>query len=287
MWQPKTSVSLTAFSYHPMMQEHETHAPCRHCNETFKLSGNQRQKLRAGQTIYCSRACYAKASTVKVPIRKACSQCGVEFELNHTQNWKHVKGHATSFFCSKACTTTNTHQTSEQMMAWNSSPEKADGMRAAIGRSNWLQTPESVEKNRLKRIASGVHKGRALKVQGGNGRPLSAAHQAISDALGSSWANEHAVRTGMPRGSGYPPAYKLDLANPLMKLGIEVDGKTHKARAVQALDAKKTALLSELGWKVLRFSNEEVMANLAGCVEAVLSMTSQLRATTISSPKES
>lgn len=80
----------------------------------------------------------------------------------------------------------------------------------------------------------------------------------------------------MPRGSGYPSNYKLDIANPQVMLGIEVDGSSHTTVERQAQDAKKEEFLSGLGWTVLRFSNREVTEHLAECVQTVLSTTSKL-----------
>ena len=52
------------------------------------------------------------------------------------------------------------------------------------------------------------------------------------------------------------------------KLVIEVDGPIHLSR--QEYDAERTRLLSELkGYRVLRFSNEQVMNDMGGVIEEI------------------
>ena len=89
---------------------------------------------------------------------------------------------------------------------------------------------------------------------------------------------EVAVPTRMPRASGYPTAYKVDIAHPMLRLAIEVDGNSHGVIQRRAQDAKKDALLSSLGWTVLRFSNREIASGTSACAQEVLSTISMLRA---------
>ena len=95
---------------------------------------------------------------------------------------------------------------------------------------------------------------------------------------------EVAIPTKSPRGGAFPTCYKLDIANEILKVGIEVDGNSHLAVARKEQDAKKDSFLSGLGWIVLRFKNRQVMDDLKGCVEMVLSTISRLRSTIPTSP---
>jgi hypothetical protein len=115
----------------------------------------------------------------------------------------------------------------------------------------------------------------------GNGKGPSGPQRLLAEALG--WPMEHAVRTGMPRGSGYPPCYKMDIADPTLKVAVEVDGGSHNNKLGRQRDRKKDDFLRSLGWCVLRFSNKDVMRNLTGCVQTVESTTSRLRTTTTTS----
>lgn len=70
-----------------------------------------------------------------------------------------------------------------------------------------------------------------------------------------------------------PLHYKIDIANPVKKIAVEVDGGSHSATRVREADERKDAFLTSHGWRVFRFSNREVMADLEGCVRKVLSTT--------------
>ena len=59
----------------------------------------------------------------------------------------------------------------------------------------------------------------------------------------------------------------LDFYCPSIKLAIEVDGEIH-SRQVEYDDAR-TNKLQEHGYRVLRFSNEEVMNDLPKIIEAI------------------
>jgi very-short-patch-repair endonuclease len=56
--------------------------------------------------------------------------------------------------------------------------------------------------------------------------------------------------------------YFADFACPSRKLVIEIDGD-HHADQLQ-VDARRTATLAKLGWKVVRFGANEVVANPEG-----------------------
>lgn len=84
-----------------------------------------------------------------------------------------------------------------------------------------------------------------------------------------------------------PKCYKVDLADPETKLAIEVDGNSHLTKKWRFLDARKTEILSLIGWSVLRFTNQEVDRDQIGCAEKIASTISMLRATKITSPMAS
>jgi len=53
-----------------------------------------------------------------------------------------------------------------------------------------------------------------------------------------------------------------------VKLAVEVDGDTHAHQ--QDYDARRTAWLEQEGFRVIRFSNDDVMRNLDGVAGAIL-----------------
>jgi very-short-patch-repair endonuclease len=52
-------------------------------------------------------------------------------------------------------------------------------------------------------------------------------------------------------------------------LVVELDGESHDFAERQAKDARRDAFFSAEGFQVLRFTNEQVMSNLEGVVEAI------------------
>lgn len=64
------------------------------------------------------------------------------------------------------------------------------------------------------------------------------------------------------------PPYVVDFACTAMRLVVEVDGGQH---ADNARDSKRAAFLVTQGWRVLRFWNNDVLANLEGVAERIKS----------------
>lgn len=93
-------------------------------------------------------------------------------------------------------------------------------------------------------------------VRGGNGQGMTGPQAMMLAILGDSWRAELSVSLGK-RTPGYPTHYKLDLGNAELKVGIELDGNSHRSR--KALDRKKDAKLASLGWTVLRFWNHQII----------------------------
>lgn len=63
--------------------------------------------------------------------------------------------------------------------------------------------------------------------------------------------------------------YVLDFACNEAKLGIELDGSQHGEVKNQAYDEKRTDEFAKLGWKILRFWNNEVNENMRGVLESI------------------
>ena len=61
--------------------------------------------------------------------------------------------------------------------------------------------------------------------------------------------------------------YFCDLVCRTQKLIVEIDGFSHNMRV--DYDMKRNAFLNEKGYRVLRFTNEDVMTNLDGVVIAI------------------
>ncbi len=64
--------------------------------------------------------------------------------------------------------------------------------------------------------------------------------------------------------------YIVDFACPEKKLIVEVDGSQHGDTAVAATDAARSRKLESLGWTILRFWNDDVLADIEGVCSHVV-----------------
>ena len=64
--------------------------------------------------------------------------------------------------------------------------------------------------------------------------------------------------------------WKVDLAYPELKLGIEVDGPYHNKREQQSLDDQKEREIQREGWEVLRVTNDQVDNDLESVGRQIL-----------------
>ena len=109
--------------------------------------------------------------------------------------------------------------------------------------------------------------GHKPKTRGGNGTGLTW-HQAVMlEILGKDWIAEHPVPTKISKRNGYPTCYKIDIANPRLMIGIELDGNSHKGKRA-AEDAKKDALLTSFGWQIFRVKNIRAQSLFLTCKSA-------------------
>ncbi len=69
--------------------------------------------------------------------------------------------------------------------------------------------------------------------------------------------------------------YIADFACMAVRLVIELDGPSHDSR--QIYDAKREDDLNKMGWAILRFTNEDVRANLEGVVSMILGKARELQ----------
>jgi very-short-patch-repair endonuclease len=86
-------------------------------------------------------------------------------------------------------------------------------------------------------------------------RGMTPPHKLLTDAFPELEA-EHQIRAPMKRAT-----YYLDLADPITKVAIEVDGGGHQLRKFREKDHVRDAHLVSLGWRVYRFRNEEILEN--------------------------
>lgn len=117
--------------------------------------------------------------------------------------------------------------------------------------NNPMSRPENVEKMRDKL------KGRTFLARGGNSK-LTRQQLLVADSLGLPTEVAIATREVKAHFESLPPCYKVDIASVPHRLAIEIDGNSHRLKKWKFLDQRKTAVLTALGWTVIRFWNEEV-----------------------------
>lgn len=67
--------------------------------------------------------------------------------------------------------------------------------------------------------------------------------------------------------------YRIDIAFPHLKFGIECDGrKYHSTPGDLAEDARRTQYLGSLGWTIKRFSGRQINKGIAWCLQEMRSI---------------
>jgi very-short-patch-repair endonuclease len=64
--------------------------------------------------------------------------------------------------------------------------------------------------------------------------------------------------------------YIIDFTCRAAMLAIEIDGDTHGA--IVEADAQRTAFIETFGWRVVRFTNADVIDNLEGVLERIVEL---------------
>lgn len=227
-------------------------------------------------TPQCSPACKEKLRAARrKKVTAPCKQCGKMVMLQGRKGLEQARIGA--IYCSDACKRTWTSERSRKTMVKLNRRTASQRMKE--------RNPMHDTDTRAKVSATLRSMGWGPTQRGGNGRGPTEPQKTLSEVLG--WPTEVVVCTKMPRGSGYPTNYKLDIGEPELMVGIEIDGSSHCSRKRQEQDAKKEEFLTSLGWTVLRFTNAEVMDDLAGCVRTVVSTTWRSTGTTTTSPMAS
>jgi hypothetical protein len=244
-------------------------------------------KLSNGEVIFCSknhlfkvRGKWIKAQDLAgrslTTFKKYCPICGGPIKNKQSK------------FCSRECLGKDPERrkrSSETMRRTNLRRKKIISDRMI--KNNPTKDPKIIEKmKQTKRLNGTLHVWPSER--GGNGTHTEA-QMLLAVALG--WKLEVAVTLAdhLPKGekreyttaNGWPTCYKLDIGNKTLKLGIEVDGKGHKWEQKREKDKKKEDALKLLGWRVLHFTNEDIMTNLSGILSKVEKEIEGLRSSMI------
>lgn len=115
-------------------------------------------------------------------------------------------------------------------------------------------------------------------IRGGNGTPLTIPQMQLANALGAMAETEYVlITTEKQRNEGASHCYKLDIAIPHLRLGIQLDGNSHVSKKTRETDKRIRVWMTELGWSVLHISNLKALALCTICKspEALLTMLTE------------
>jgi len=247
---------------------------CRECGKRFHT------KLRGASTAQlCSRACVHQMIGRQSKGRLHQRRLAVPQFCEHCATLYLASPYYPTRFCGKSCSAKwrviHRPLPAETRKANGKKLSRAKRGRTASvaarlnmskGQKRRFQKPEEIA--RLALMAERKRGQSFIGLRGGNGF-ITIQQQAVHDATGLPM--EHSIPTLAVRGSfaSLPTHYCVDLASPAHRLAIEIDGSSHRTRRWVYLDRRKTAVLSALGWYVLRFWNREVDNDLPAVVAKI------------------
>jgi hypothetical protein len=176
----------------------------------------------------------------------------------------------TALYCSKSCRTKHLFvlrpelrkKASIKMRELRTLPGVQEKLKAHLfSDNNPLKNPV----NKMKSLMALRERGYGM-LNGGNGTPIPIPQRLLAERLG--WPTEYVVKT--KKVLGLPDSIKIDIANPVLKIAIEVDGHSHKSSKVKECDSRKDDFLKMEGWRILRFLNKEILNDLNNVVKKIM-----------------
>ena len=80
---------------------------------------------------------------------------------------------------------------------------------------------------------------------------------------------------------------KADIGNRQLKVAVEVDGHSHKCKAVQAKDRRKGQVFAAAGWRMIRFWNWEILETLPAVLRKITRFATSKQGQPTTSPMAS
>ncbi len=214
--------------------------------------------------VYCGPDCVKVMRGQVAADRRAsrqanCAACAKVFEVRGKAKLE-VWRRSGRTFCSDGCRDLIKSQESSERMARTNRVHASARMLA--------RNPMRSEETRERMAATLREIGHQPRVRGGNGKPVPESQRMLAEFLG--WPTEVTV---VPKDGEMPWHYKADMAHPIMKVCVEVDGGSHFSLARRESDTRRDRRLAGLGWLTFRFSNRDAMERTAECARTVLSTT--------------
>jgi very-short-patch-repair endonuclease len=181
-----------------------------------------------------------------------CSVCHLEMPK------RSLGGHMVRHNGTNAMLNKETHRAA--MLKRSANSEYREYLSKRMTENNPTSNPETVKKmttsiNRL--ITQGVMVPFGNSRQFGNGGKPTPAESRILSLCPDAIFNLSVATKDKQR----PYHYKIDLAWPDSKVGLEIDGSSHATR--KTADERKTLRLSRLGWTIHRMTNELALSERA------------------------
>ncbi|MFQ5891455.1 MAG: endonuclease domain-containing protein [Candidatus Methanofastidiosia archaeon] len=250
---------------------------CLYCKRNFSFPKTERRTRK-----YCSQKC-AKLALKKPLIEKICEHCGKKFDFRSQGKRYNSKRR----FCNQSCSAKWRMKQPEIRMQIYTEERTRKGKKS---KEKWYKTKEGLcfrkeASKRMKKLNANpkfrkkmkkIHRSRRGKTwlgeRGGNGF-VTDPQLLLSKLL--KLPMEYSIKTTKVKHlfQSLPNCYKVDLAIPKEKIAIEVDGGSHKLKKQRFLDHRKTEVLNLLGWKVIRFWNEDVMDNTEKVIRRIQEFT--------------
>lgn len=107
--------------------------------------------------------------------------------------------------------------------------------------------------------------------RGGNGRINDLQLHFYNQLESTHWEVEGIVHLNSNIREKYntPTHYKVDILNKHLKIAIEIDGESHLSKKRKDQDKRKTLCLEELGYKVIRITNQNLLHRFDEIVDAL------------------
>jgi very-short-patch-repair endonuclease len=244
---------------------------CEWCNKKFIT-------LKKGKTTarFCSHSCLgyyintlqqtknALQNNRKPLIKKECIWCKKIFYIPSSgftsQNRK---------FCSRLCSAKDRSSNPDWVKKISIASTGRLGYWTGKKRPNMIGNKFGFKKGHIP--SNKGKKGMTFLSRGGNGQ-ITKQQQILWEALNIPKESlEYPIPTKSVKHlfECVPTCYKVDIGIPEKRLAIEVDGKTHKLKKWRFLDHRKESILNALGWKVIRFWNQEIDNDLSNVLERI------------------
>ena len=217
---------------------------------------------------------------------KTCPVCGKDFHPNiwFDQNGKPVRCQMETDwklrkYCSRECQSMARRQPREnrdqanQSMNWKQRARTAVKTCLCCGKEF---RPRFYHLRPMSESAWNLQRFCSISCSRGNGRTLSFPQEQLAQILNAE--TEYPISTtAQQRHAGASHCYKLDVAIPFLRLGIQLDGGSHFAKKIRKTDKRIREWLAELGWSVLHISNSKALELCTICKsrDTLLSMLTE------------